>query len=204
MNRARRPAAATKDSFAVFLDRDGVLLELVDHLHRIEDMRLTTGITEAIRNLNVRGIPVIVVTNQSVVGHGLISESGLRELHKRMTEKLAEGGARLDAIYYCPHHPQADLPTYRIRCTCRKPAPGMILAAARDFDLDLKRSILIGDTLADIEAAQRAGIGHTILVRTGHGAEQEMRAGARGQWPNAIHPDAPAAIAAILDGALCN
>lgn len=186
------------DLSAVFLDRDGVILDLVHHLRRVEDMKLAPGMAEAIRELNRRAISVIVATNQSAVARGLISEAELGQLHREMVKKLAAAGAKLDAIYYCPHHPKVGIPPYKISCYCRKPAPGMIIRAARENDLDLDRSVLIGDTLSDIEAAARAGVKRTILVRTGYGVEEEARIGRAYAKPDAVFQDAPSAITDLL------
>ena len=156
------------------------------------------GIANAIAGLNRRDIPVVVVTNQSAVARGLITEPELHKIHRHLAALLAEENAVLDAIYYCPHHPDAGYPPYKIACECRKPAPGMILQAARDHRLDLPSCVFIGDTLSDIEAAQRADVGHTILVRTGHGTkEAALMTGSRFQ-PHNKSTDTPSAIRELI------
>ena len=158
---------------AVFLDRDGVINEEVDLLHNVSQLRLISGSAQAIRRLNRAGIPVIVVTNQPVVARNLCSEEELQDIHRALKSLLIkEAGARLDALYYCPHHPETlhpdGNPAYRTDCTCRKPNTGMLTRAAGDFHLDLSRCILVGDTTRDMEAGKRAGM-KTVLVRTGYG-----------------------------------
>ena len=136
---------------AAFLDRDGVLN--VDHgyVHRIEDWEWRAGAIEAIRWLNGQGYAVVVITNQSGVGRGLYAEQDVEYLHDFVRNDIAKHGATVDAFYYCPHAPDAG-------CDCRKPLPGLITRAARDLNLDLSRSFLIGDKPSDLEAAANAGI----------------------------------------------
>jgi mannose-1-phosphate guanylyltransferase/phosphomannomutase len=184
---------------AVFLDRDGVINEEVDLLHRVSDLRLVPGAARAVRQLNRAGIPAIVVTNQPVVARNLCSEEELGEIHAALEELLLrEAGARLDGLYYCPHHPETHHPdgnpAYRIPCACRKPDTGMLLDAARDFGLDLARCILIGDSTRDVETGRRAGT-YTILVKTGYGG-RDGRFPAR---PDRSFRDLEEAVTAILD-----
>jgi len=157
---------------AVFLDRDGTLVREVDYLRTAAQLRLLRGAADAIRRLNEAGLAVVLATNQSGIGRGLFTEAELQAVNDELQRRLAARGARLDAIYYCPHHPGAAVPIYRKRCRCRKPAPGLLLRAARDLDLDLSRSFAVGDSARDIEAGARAGC-RTILVRTGYGARTE-------------------------------
>lgn len=153
---------------AVFLDRDGVINEEVDLLYRIDQLRLLPGAVEAIRKLNEHGLKVIVVTNQPVVARGLCTERDIEKIHKKLQRMLQEEGARLDAIYWCPHHENADLPQYRKACPDRKPGIGLFLKAAEQFELDLRRSFALGDRTVDIQAGKNAGC-RTILVKTGYG-----------------------------------
>ncbi len=153
---------------AVFLDRDGVIIEEERWLARVEQVRLIDGCAAAIRRLNQAGVPVVVVTNQSGVARGLFPEERIAEVHARLDRLLADKGAVVRRYYYCPHHPSEGIEKYRIDCTCRKPRPGMLRAAAADLGLDLRQSWLIGDTLSDLEAGARADC-RTILVLTGHG-----------------------------------
>lgn len=155
---------------AVFLDRDGTLNREVHHLTRLEQLELIDGATDAVARLNQSGYLTVVVTNQSVVARGELSLESLDTIHARLEQLLGLGGAYLDRIYVCPHHPESTGD-----CDCRKPAPGMIEAATRDLAIDRQRAWLVGDTTSDIETGRRAGV-RTILVKTGHG-------GADGRWP---------------------
>jgi len=146
---------------AVFLDRDGTIAEEVGYLNHISRFRMFPFAADAIRRLNEASLPVMVVTNQSGVGRGYFPEALVDEVHELMTKQLAAAGARLDAIYYCPH-------TSAEGCESRKPKPGMLDRAAREHALDLKRSFVVGDRSADIELAHNAGA-RGILVRTGYG-----------------------------------
>lgn len=140
-----------------FLDRDGVIN--VDHgyVHRPERLEWVAGAPEAVRLLNEAGLAVIVITNQSGVARGFFGEADVKQLHLHMQEQLRARGAHVDAFYYCPHHPQGTVAPYAVACDCRKPKPGLLEQAARDFAIDRKRSFLIGDKDDDIAAAQAFG-----------------------------------------------
>jgi len=155
---------------AIFLDRDGVINEEVGIIRSAEQLRLVPGAGEAIARLNQASLRVIVVTNQPVVARGWCSEGELGTIHEHLKALLRPFGATLDAIYYCPHHENANDPAYRLVCDCRKPRPGLLARAAKDFDLDLSRCILIGDRTVDLEAARAAGAA-AWLVRTGYGGK---------------------------------
>jgi len=159
---------------AVFLDRDGTIIEEVDYLDNIGQLKLIPGAAQAIRLLNQTAIPVIMITNQSGVARGYFSESLVKQLHQQLNELLEAKSAYLDAIYYCPHHPTAGNPPYRQQCSCRKPNPGMVEQAIRDLQLGKRHSFIVGDKLTDIELARRAGA-EGILVLTGYGEEQRKR-----------------------------
>jgi D-glycero-D-manno-heptose 1,7-bisphosphate phosphatase len=159
---------------AVFLDRDGTLLEEVGYLDRLDRLKLFPYSIDAVRLLNRAGFRVVVVTNQAGVAHGVFDESFLAEAHRFLDEKMAPAGARVDRYYHCPHHPNAGLERYRMRCECRKPGTGMIRQAAADLDLDIPKSFVVGDRWLDIEMANGAGA-RGILVRTGYGATEEAR-----------------------------
>ena len=148
---------------AAFLDRDGTIVEEVNYLTRAEDMRLESGALAALRRLREAGYLLIVVTNQSAVARGMIAEAELAALHERLEGMLAEEGVRLDAIYYCPHHPESDRPEYARSCECRKPEPGMLLRAAAELGVDLPRSVMFGDSERDVEAGRRAGCRTALL-----------------------------------------
>ena len=160
---------------AVFLDRDGTIIE--DHGYVYDRGQLTwiPGAADAIARLKDSGALVIVVTNQGGVGHGSYTEADVRTLHHYMAGRLKHAGTDIDAWYYCPYHPDAVVPKYRIDADCRKPRPGMIINAAVEHTIDLSRSYLVGDKVSDIEAGRRAGV-RTVLVRTGYGAEHEPAA----------------------------
>jgi len=159
---------------AVFLDRDGVLTREDPWVLKPDDVVLLPGAAEGVRLLNEAALPVLVVTNQSAVARGWIDEVLLVAIHARLRERLAEHGAHVDAIRHCPHHPTEGVGALRIECACRKPAPGMIQDLAREHDVDLARSWLVGDAARDIDAARKLGV-HTALVRTGKGAAELPR-----------------------------
>ncbi len=159
-----------KNSAAAFLDRDGVVIEEVNYLSEVGQVRLVPGAAEAIANLNLAGVPVVVVTNQAGVARGYFPEDRVGEVHEYLDELLAECGAWVDRYYYCPHHPNAEVAQYRSECDCRKPRPGMLRQAAAELSLDLTRSYLVGDKVSDLVAGGVVGC-RTVLVRTGHGAK---------------------------------
>jgi D-glycero-D-manno-heptose 1,7-bisphosphate phosphatase len=161
---------------AAYLDRDGTINEEVDYLREANQLRLIPGAAEAIRRLRQQGWLAIVVTNQSGIARGYLSESQLSEIHDQLRHLLAQDGAELDAIYYCPHHPTFGDAPYRRDCGCRKPKTGMIEQAARDFSVETMHSVVIGDRLQDIEMAHAAG-SRGILVKTGYGEQELTRAG---------------------------
>jgi len=158
----------------VFLDRDGVVIEEVSYLSSMNHLALFPWTTDSIRALNRAGIPVVVVTNQSGVARGLFDEAFVDEVHREISARLAMGGARIDAYYYCPHHPDGSVAGYARACDCRKPRPGLIDRAVRDLNLDPARSFVVGDKWSDVELAHAAGA-RGVLVRTGHGADEQAR-----------------------------
>jgi D,D-heptose 1,7-bisphosphate phosphatase len=158
---------------AVFLDRDGTLIKEVSQhgLARIEQLEIIPGVAEALHELNHAGLRAVLVTNQPVVAKGFCTEADIREIHNKLESLLGREHAFLDRIYWCPHHPEkgfpGERPDLKIDCACRKPKPGMLLQAARDLNIDLANSWMIGDTTTDVLAAKNAGV-KSILVRTGH------------------------------------
>jgi len=156
------------DSPAVFLDRDGTIIEEKGYLSRPGQIVLLDHAVEAIRLCNQRNVPVIVVSNQSGVARGYFSEDTVREINHTLSKQLEKAGAHIDGFYFCPHHPEYGTDHYRHDCSCRKPNIGMLQQAARDYDITLSRSYLIGDSLSDIQAARNAGM-KAVLVMTGYG-----------------------------------
>jgi D-glycero-D-manno-heptose 1,7-bisphosphate phosphatase len=146
---------------AVFLDRDGTINEEMGYINHLSRFRIFSQAAPAIRRLNEAGLKVVVISNQSGVARGFFSAALLEEVNQRLTEVLAAGGARLDGLYLCTHRPEEG-------CPCRKPKPELILQAARDLDLDLGRSYLVGDRYNDIQTAANAGV-KGILALTGYG-----------------------------------
>ena len=153
---------------AVFLDRDGTLIEEANYLVNPADVRLLPGAGKAVVQLRDAGFAVVVVTNQSAIGRGMLTEAGLTLIHEEMTRHLKRHGAALDGIYHCPVAPTTSS-RETIEHPDRKPGPGMLIRAAAELDLDLARSWMVGDTLSDLLAGRNAGVHATILVRTGHG-----------------------------------
>jgi D-glycero-D-manno-heptose 1,7-bisphosphate phosphatase len=176
---------------AVFLDRDGTINEEVDFVRTPDQLALIPGAAVAIRRLNRAGLLTCVISNQSGVGRGFYTEEDLTLIHARLTEDLKKEEAMLDRIYYCPHHPTEGVPPYNITCACRKPSPGMLLAAQRELDVDLQRSTVVGDRSVDILAGRAVGA-RTVLVLTGYGQKAAEECAARG-----IHPDHT--VASIVD-----
>jgi D-glycero-D-manno-heptose 1,7-bisphosphate phosphatase len=154
---------------AVFLDRDGVVIEDTHYIHSIEKVRLIPGSAEAIAALNRAGWPVAIVTNQAGVARGFFSIETLKKIHEHLAELLRGYGAKVDGVYFCPHHTAGELAEYRRDCDCRKPKPGMLLQAAGELGIDLTRSWMIGDRISDLEAGSAVGC-RTVLVRTGYGS----------------------------------
>ena len=140
---------------AAFLDRDGVIIEDVGYLSKIDDVRLLEGVGPAIKLLQDNSYLVIVITNQSGISRGYFDEDFVKETHLYIDNILLKHGARIDKYYYCPHHPDFG---NKIDCNCRKPKPGMILKALKDFDIDIKESFLVGDKPTDIIAGMDAGL----------------------------------------------
>lgn len=146
---------------AFFLDRDGTINDHIGFLRDIDDFKLIPGVAEAIRMINNSGYLAIVVTNQPVIARGEVTVEQLDEIHRKMATLLGKEGAYIDALYYCPHHPdrgfEGEVPELKIDCDCRKPKPGMLLRAAEDFNIDLASSFMIGDSERDVDAGLNAG-----------------------------------------------
>lgn len=178
---------------AVFLDRDGTLIVERGYITVPEGVELIPGAAAAVRRLRGAGWKVFVVTNQGAVAKGLITEDELGLIHFRMVSLLAEAGAEVDGVYYCPHHPEGDQIQYSVECDCRKPRPGMLERAAGEHDVDLEQSVVVGDTLRDLEAGRAAGT-RGVLVLTGKGAQTA----AEEHGADHVAPDLPAAVEWIL------
>jgi D-glycero-D-manno-heptose 1,7-bisphosphate phosphatase len=157
---------------AVFLDRDGTLVEEAGYLDRLERLVFFPYSVDAVRLLNRAGLAVVIVTNQAGIARGIFKEDFVAEAHRHISGRLEAGGAHIDAFYYCPHHPEAVIDEYRKSCDCRKPQPGLFTRAALEHDLALERSFVVGDRWYDLEAGQRVGA-RGILVRTGYGKTEE-------------------------------
>lgn len=159
---------------AIFLDRDGTINEYVGFLRKKEEFELIPGVSEAIKKINNSGYLAIVVTNQPVIARGEVTEEELEEIHKKMETLLGLDGAYIDDIYYCPHHPdkgfEGEIPELKIECDCRKPKIGMLEKAAREHNIDLSSSIMIGDSTLDIKMAENAGM-QSALLKTGQKGE---------------------------------
>jgi D-glycero-D-manno-heptose 1,7-bisphosphate phosphatase len=184
---------------AVFLDRDGTITEEMGYINHLDRVQVYPWAGEAIRKLNRAGLPVIVVTNQSGVARGVFTEDLLHQVHRRIAFELAAQKAKLDAIYYCPHHPNGPLEAYRVECQCRKPATGMVLDAARRFQIDLASSYVVGDSYRDMQLGFNAGA-HTILVMTGYGrGEYEHHRHRWDRLPDRIAENLREAVEIILE-----
>ncbi len=180
---------------AVFIDRDGTINVEKDYLYLPSEFEFLPGATEAIRRLNGAGYLVVVVSNQSGVARGFYNEEDVLQLHRHIATLLEECGGKVDAWYFCPHHPSGR-GSYALPCRCRKPLPGMLLEAARRHDIDLENSIMIGDKAVDVEAGRAAGC-RSILVRTGYGCEEEGKLSTETE----VYDDLLAAVERITEGA---
>ncbi len=151
---------------AVFLDRDGVINIEKEYAHKIEDFEFQKGVFGAVKSFYEKGYLIIVVTNQSGIARGYYTNEDFWSLTEYMVGELEKHGAKIAKVYHCPHTPEDG-------CDCRKPNPGMLLAAQKEFDIDMQNSWMIGDKEGDIKAALNAGVGHTVLVRSGHKIDEE-------------------------------
>ena len=153
---------------AIFMDRDGTLSHEVGYVNHVSRFRLYPWAVEAVRLVNRSGFLAVVITNQAGVARGYFPESVIHEVHAALNAFMEAGGARLDGVYYCPHHPSAGEPPYRKDCDCRKPKPGLLRQAEADLGADLSRSFVVGDRLGDLELAWAVGASG-VLVRSGYG-----------------------------------
>lgn len=153
---------------AAFIDRDGVINRERNYLFRTRDFEFLPGAVLGLRQLSDQGYLLAVVTNQSGIGRGLYTEQQYQLLTEHMVKELARQGVALAAIRHCPHLPDAPVAAYRLECGCRKPRPGMVLDLARQLNVNLAASILVGDKLSDVQAGRAAGVARCFLVRSGH------------------------------------
>lgn len=164
---------------AIFLDRDGTINKYVGFLRNIDDFELLPGVTEAIRKINSSGYLAVVVTNQPVIARGEVTFEQLDEIHNKMETLLGQEGAYLDAIYFCPHHPdkgfEGEIPELKIDCGCRKPKPGMLFRAAEDFNIDMNSSWMVGDGRIDIKAGQNAGCRTALIGEEDYGQDMNVK-----------------------------
>lgn len=182
----------------VFLDRDGTINIESGYIRNLDDFKLMPGAAFAIKQLNNLDITTIVVTNQSGPARGYYDEAWVGKLHEKMVDLLAQEGARVDGIYYCPHLPDGVVSEYSFACDCRKPAPGLIRKAEEDFPLDLARAYMVGDKATDVELAQNVGC-QSVLLRSGYG---EMVLNGAYQWkvkPDHVAEDLYDAVNWIID-----
>lgn len=183
---------------AIFMDRDGTILEEVGYVNHVDRVRLPERSIQAVLRANESGFQVVVVTNQAGVARGYFPETLIDDVHERVRAMLAERGARLDGIYYCAHHPEVGPAPYRRECDCRKPLPGMFLRASQEMGIDLATSYVVGDTIKDIEAGHRVGA-TTVLLLTGYGkGELELHSHGWKHHPHHVATDLLEAVEWIL------
>jgi len=196
VSQSSRSRVSSGGSRAVFLDRDGTLIDDVGYLERVDRIALFPWSVDAVRLLNRAGFRVVVITNQGGVARGYFSEAVVESLHRHIDAVFAEGGARIEAYYYCPHHPQGTVEPFNSRCDCRKPGRGLVDRAAHDLGLDLHASFVVGDRWHDIQLARVIGA-RGVLVRTGYGVTAEETPVA-GLVPDAIADNLMSATSWIL------
>jgi len=183
----------------VFLDRDGTINEEVDFLRTPDELVLVPGAASGIRKLNDRGIATSVISNQSGVARGFLQEKDLVPIHAKLQQLLQdEGGATVDRIYYCPHHPTAGIAPYNIVCDCRKPGVGMLQRGERELKVVLDQSFVVGDRIVDIQAGKSVGA-TTLLVLTGYGRQSVEECRVANIVPDYVVPSLPQAVDCILD-----
>ena len=168
---------------AVFLDRDGTLIEEQGYLDRLDRLRVFPWTGDALRLLRRADFATVVVTNQSAVARGMIDEAFVDEIHHVLNARLSAAGGAIDRFYFCPHFPDAKIEKYRQTCRCRKPLPGLIEQACREMNLDPSRSVMVGDRWLDVACGRAAGT-RTVLVRSGHGPHDDE------QPPDGVGADA--------------
>ena len=183
---------------AVFLDRDGVINKENGYVHKIEEFCFIEGVFEACSEMRQAGYRLIIITNQAGIARGYYTEDDYRHLTRWMLDEFRQRGIEIDGVYHCPHHPIHGVGEYRCDCDCRKPAPGMLIRAAKEHALDLRRSILVGDKATDIEAGRAAGIGCCVLVLSGH-----LVSDAGSEKADTVFDDLQGVARALVDNRLC-
>ena len=191
-----RPGSGPVPRGAVFLDRDGTIIEDVGYLDAVDRITFFPWTVDAIRALNRAGLPVVVVTNQSGIARGKVTEALVHEAHRVISARLEAGGACIDAYYYCPHHPDGSVASLARVCDCRKPGRGLVDRAAHDLALDPAQSFVVGDKWLDVGLGRAIGA-RSILVRTGYGASEEQQPQA-GLTADAVVDNLAAAVSWIL------
>ena len=182
---------------AVFLDRDGTINLDAGYIDRLERLELYPFAIDAIRLFRQAGYLAVILTNQAGVAHGMYGEDFVATVAKYLADRAESGGTAIDGHYYCPHSPDAALEQYRMDCECRKPKPGLALRAAAELNIDLARSVVIGDRWRDISVARAVGA-RGILVKTGYGATEALRP-PPGMWADAVCEDLVGAAVWLLD-----
>jgi len=183
---------------AVFLDRDGVINKENDYVHTIDEFYFIDGVFDACRKMSKAGYRLIIITNQAGIARGYYTEDDYHHLTKWMLREFQSHDIQIDGVYHCPHHPVYGVGGYRRDCDCRKPAPGMILRAAKEHSLDLSHSILVGDNATDIEAGREAGVGCCVLLLTGHPVSNKVLDKA-----DTVFNDLTGVASAIVNNRLC-
>ncbi len=184
---------------AMIFDRDGTICREVGYVNHPDRLELMPGAAEVVRNLNETGWKVVVATNQAGVARGYFPRHVLEQAHERLREMLAREGAKVDAIYACPHHPDVGPPGLRRACECRKPGPGMLIQAREDFGFDPAHAFMIGDSLKDVGAGRAAECLGTVLLRTGYGrGEMLWKSATSPFWPDHVADDLSDAVAWCL------
>lgn len=185
--------ASVKRRRVVFLDRDGVInRDSPDYIKSVVEFEFLPGSREALHRLTEHGFMLVIVTNQSAVGRGWMTADALAAIHRQLCDGVRDHGGRIHDILVCPHRPNEN-------CTCRKPRPGLILEARRRHGIDLDAAVMVGDSAKDIECASNAGVGASVLVRTGNGRQAEETLQRRGITPDGIADDLQAAVDWILN-----
>ena len=187
-----------RNRVGVFLDRDGTLNEELNYIQTPDQLQMIPGAAEAVRKLNERGLATCVISNQSGVARGYLTEADLVPIHEKLERELARAGAKVDRIYYCPHHPTEGKPPYNIPCECRKPNTGMLEKGAAELGIDLSRSFVIGDSLIDMQAGNAAKA-ITVLVLTGYGSLAREQCRSRNVHVGYVAPTIVEAADYILD-----